>query len=44
MPRDERRLRVDAIVAAAALVAGASLATGNKRDFQPFVGQGLKLI
>ena len=38
-----RRLRVDAIVAAAAMVAGASLATSNKRDFLPFVGQGLKL-
>ena len=39
-----RRLRVDAIVAAAAMVAGARLATGNKRDFLPFVGHGLKLI
>lgn len=39
-----RRLRVDAIVAASAIVAGASLATGNKRDFLPFVGHGLKLI
>jgi predicted nucleic acid-binding protein len=39
-----RRLRVDAIVAAAAMVAGASLATGNKRDFLPFVAHGLKLI
>ena len=39
-----RRLRVDAIVATAAMAAGASLATGNKRDFLPFVGHGLKLI
>lgn len=39
-----RRLRVDAIVAAAAIVAGASLATGNQRDFLPFIGHGLKLI
>ena len=39
-----RRLRVDAIVAAAAIVAGASLATDNKRDFLPFVEHGLKLI
>ena len=39
-----RRLRVDAIVAAAAIAAGASLATGNQRDFLPFVAQGLKLI
>jgi len=39
-----RRLRVDAIVAAAAMVAGASLATGNKGDFLPFVAHGLKLI
>ena len=39
-----RRLRVDAIVAAAAIIAGASLATGNKGDFLPFVEHGLKLI
>ena len=39
-----RRLRVDAIVAAAAIAAGASLATSNQRDFLPFVAQGLKLI
>jgi len=39
-----RRLRVDAIVAAAAITAGASLATENKRDFLPFVEHGLKLI
>lgn len=39
-----RRLRVDAIVAAAAMAAGASLATDNKRDFLPFAGHGLKLI
>jgi len=39
-----RRLRVDAIIAATAIVAGASLATGNKRDFLPFVEHGLKLI
>ena len=38
-----RRLRVDAIVAAAAMVAGGGLATRNKRDFLQFVGQGLKL-
>ncbi len=39
-----RRLRVDAIVAAAAMGAGASLATGNKSDFLPFVRHGLKLV
>jgi hypothetical protein len=39
-----RRLRVDAIVAATSMVAGASRATGNKRDFLPFVEHGLKLI
>jgi predicted nucleic acid-binding protein len=39
-----RRLRVDAIVAATSMVAGARLATGNKRDFLPFVEHGLKLI
>ena len=39
-----RRLRVDAIVASAAIAAGASLATSNQRDFLPFVAQGLRLI
>lgn len=39
-----RRLRVDSIVAAAALVSGARLATDNKRDFLPFVKHGLKLV
>ena len=39
-----RRLRVDCVVAAAALIAGASLATGNNRDFLPFVEHGLKLV
>src|SRR5476651_954111 len=38
-----RRLRVDAIVAATAMVAGASLVTGNKSEFLPFVEHGLKL-
>ena len=38
-----RHLRVDAMIAATALVAGASLATGNRGDFEPFLAHGLKL-
>jgi predicted nucleic acid-binding protein len=39
----QRRLRVDAMVAATAIVAGAALATGNRADFDPFVAYGLRL-
>ena len=39
-----RRLRVDAIVAAAAIVTGSRLATANQRDFLPFVQHGLVLV
>ena len=39
-----RRLRVDAMIAASAIVAGATLATGNTADFLPFASHGLKLF
>jgi predicted nucleic acid-binding protein len=35
---------VDAMIAATAIVAGASLATNNRSDFTPFVTHGLKLV
>jgi predicted nucleic acid-binding protein len=38
-----RRLRVDAMIAATAIAAGAELATGNREDFRPFEGHGLIL-
>ncbi|MCC5808211.1 MAG: PIN domain-containing protein [Opitutales bacterium] len=42
---DRRRsLRVDAMIAATATVAGARLATNNRADFLPFVSHGLTLI
>jgi predicted nucleic acid-binding protein len=39
-----RRLRVDAMIAATAVVAGASLATSNTEDFKVFLPHGLKLV
>lgn len=39
-----RRMRIDAMVAAAAIVAGAALATSNADDFRAFEGQGLRLM
>lgn len=39
-----RRLRVDAMIAASATIAGARLATGNREDFAAFVSHGLTLI
>lgn len=40
----KRTLRIDAMIAATAIVAGASLATNNSKDFNVFVPHGLKLI
>lgn len=40
----KRALRVDAMIAATAIVADASLATNNHDDFEHFVAHGLKLI
>jgi predicted nucleic acid-binding protein len=38
-----RRLRIDAMIAAAAIVANAGLATDNEEDFEPFSPFGLRL-
>jgi predicted nucleic acid-binding protein len=39
-----RHLRVDAMIAATAIVAKVSLATNNRKDFLPFVPHGLSLL
>ncbi len=39
-----RSLRVDAMIAAAAISANATLATNNRDDFEVFVDSGLKLL
>lgn len=39
-----RSMRIDAMVAAAALVSSAELATENTDDFAPFVPLGLRLV
>ena len=39
-----RRLRTDTMIAATAIVAGASLATSNMEDFRVFIPHGLKLV
>jgi predicted nucleic acid-binding protein len=39
-----RRLRVDAMIAAQAIRAGARLATNNRADFEAFVPMGLALL
>ena len=38
-----RRLRVDAMIAASAVMTASRLATGNEADFRPFVSAGLVL-
>ncbi len=40
----KRRNRLDTMIAAAAILAGAELATVNPEDFAPFVPHGLKLL
>ncbi len=40
----KRRTRLDTMIAATAILAGARLATVNPADFQPFVPHGLKLF
>jgi predicted nucleic acid-binding protein len=42
--RRKRSLRIDAMIAATAIVAGARLATNNRTDFSTFVPHGLKLL
>lgn len=39
-----RRLRVDAMIAATAILAKVSFATNNRKDFLPFVPHGLILL
>jgi predicted nucleic acid-binding protein len=39
-----RRLRVDAMIAASAVMTGAYLATENLVDFRSFTGEGIRLI
>ncbi len=39
-----RSLRVDAMIAAAAIAADASLATNNREDFEAFMAGGLRLL
>ena len=40
----KRTLRVDAMIASAAIISNSKLATGNISDFTPFVDHGLQLI
>lgn len=40
----KRSTRVDAMIAATAIVADAALATNNRSDFRPFVASGLHLL
>jgi predicted nucleic acid-binding protein len=40
----KRAVRVDAMIAAAAIVLAARLATHNRADFDPFRAHGLKLV
>lgn len=41
--KTKRKNRLDSMIAAAAILAGARLATVDQKDFQPFVSFGLKL-
>ncbi|MFN2312590.1 MAG: hypothetical protein ABR590_11140, partial [Spirochaetia bacterium] len=40
----DRRQRIDAMIAATAIVSNAALATENREDFLPFVPLGLRMI
>ena len=40
----QRRLRIDAMIAGAAIVSAAELATANLGDFEPFRRYGLRLL
>lgn len=40
----KRSLKIDAMIAGTALLAGAKLATNNQSDFRQFVGAGLVLV
>ncbi|MCK5153549.1 MAG: type II toxin-antitoxin system VapC family toxin [Spirochaetales bacterium] len=40
----KRTLRVDAMIASAAIISNSKLATGNISDFTPFIHLGLQLI
>jgi len=39
-----RRLRVDAMIAASAIMVNAFLATENTADFAAFIGEGLRMV
>jgi predicted nucleic acid-binding protein len=39
-----RGRRMDCLIAATAICAGAAFATENRRDFQPYVAAGLRLL
>jgi predicted nucleic acid-binding protein len=41
---NRRRNRLDTMIAASAILAGAELATMNPADFEPFAPHGLKLL
>ncbi len=39
-----RHLRVDAMIAASAIISKAPLATNNRSDFEPFIPYGLEIL
>jgi len=39
----KRTLRVDAMIAASSIIAGAELATGDTADFEPYCSSGLRM-